>query len=70
MAVPEVNLGFHPSAQPVDADGRIVLKRCAPRAHHLRVVTETEKLREHDLLIEPGLNPEVVVRLPVAVKAR
>jgi hypothetical protein len=64
MAERDVSLGVYPGAQPVDVEGRIVLRRCAPGAHHLRVWRDTEKLHEQELMVTPGLNPEVVVRLP------
>lgn len=64
QAARDVSLGTYPSPMPVDAEGRILLKFCAPGAHKLTVWTETAKLREQPLTILPGLNPEVVVRLP------
>jgi len=60
----DVNLGSNPSGRPVDTEGKVVLKFCAPGAHKLTVWSDTEKLLEQPLTILPGLNPEVVVRLP------
>ncbi len=62
--VRDVNLGFWPTPPQVDADGRAVVKRCAPGPHHVRVFVGDEVLVERELLVTPGLNPEVELRLP------
>lgn len=64
LAIHDAHLGFYPSPMPVDAEGRVLLKSCAPGPHTLTVSSDTEKLLEQRLTIEPGQNPELVVRLP------
>jgi len=59
-----LNLGFLPSAMPSDPEGRIVLKQCAPGAHTLTVWRDRDRLLEQPATILPGLNPEIVLRLP------
>jgi hypothetical protein len=62
LATRDVHLGYRPSPQPVDVEGTVVLARCAPGAHHLRILAG-EKVFEQEVLIAPGINPEIVVRL-------
>ena len=59
-----LNLGFLRSAMPNDPEGRIVLKQCAPGAHMLTVWRDRDRLLEQPATILPGLNPEIVLRLP------
>ncbi|MEO6593394.1 MAG: hypothetical protein ABIP94_01425, partial [Planctomycetota bacterium] len=66
----DVRLGYSNSWMPVDAEGKLVLQRCAPGAHRLRVWRDLTVLSVQQLEIAPGPNPEVVVRLPAGVKAR
>jgi len=49
---------------PVDAEGRAVVKKCVPGAYRLFLTREREQLHTQELTVAPGLNPDVVVRLP------
>jgi RNA polymerase sigma factor (sigma-70 family) len=66
---------FFPPQRP-DSAGRAVVKRCTPGASHLYVAADEEfgarpvALFEQELVVTPGLNPEVVVRLPASSKNR
>jgi hypothetical protein len=59
-----LNMGFLPPASSTDAEGRIVLKQFAPGAHTLTVWNDRGRLLEQPATILPGLNPEIVLRLP------
>lgn len=63
-AVGDEDFGSTTGALAVDAEGRAVLKQCAPGVHKLQVWNESGLLLEQPVTILPGLNPEVVVRLP------
>ncbi|HEX5053177.1 MAG TPA: sigma-70 family RNA polymerase sigma factor [Planctomycetota bacterium] len=66
----DLGLGYSNRAMPVDAEGRVVLLRCAPGAHALRVWRDVTVVCKRELQITSGPNPEVVVRLPALVQHR
>lgn len=47
-----------------DADGRTVAERCASGRHRLTVTRQGGALLAQEVMVSPGSNPEVVVRLP------
>lgn len=53
----------------VDADGWVTLTKCVPGPNRVRLDRQDLPKHELDLVIQPRLNPELVVRLPAAAKA-
>ncbi len=64
IIAPRVVVGFYPSAMPLDSQGTRLQEMVAPGEHDLRVFLGDVKWYEQELHVTPGLNPEVVVRLP------
>jgi len=48
----------------LDAQGKVVMKQCTPGAYRLKVGKGLDQLLEQPVTILPGLNPEIVLRLP------
>ena len=65
----EQGLGGGWAGDEPDADGRFVLRHCAPGKHRLMVRREDGRAAEREVHISPGHNSEVVVMLPAASSA-
>lgn len=63
-ARPSMDVGFSMRAVPVDADGRALLERCVPGTSRLSVWRDSSVVLGQDVIITPGLNHEVTIRLP------
>ncbi len=64
----QVASGPFMASRELDADGKVTLKRCVPGTELLTIYGTSSKLHEQKLSLSPGLNPEVVVRLPASGK--
>lgn len=62
----EPRIDIHDPQGWIDADGGVCLKHCMPGATRLRLLREALPAHELELVVQPGLNPEQVVRLPPA----
>jgi hypothetical protein len=63
-AVCDVNLPLSLAPRVLDAQGKVVMKQCTPGAYRLEVGKGLDQLLEQPATILPGLNPEIVLRLP------
>jgi hypothetical protein len=70
-AVPDVGVALRPHdlatdavGGMTDAAGRVVLERCAPGPSSLRVHQHAQKLYDRDVVLGPGTNGTLLVRLP------
>lgn len=63
-------VGIYRPSMPVDAGGRAMVRRISPGPASVLVHDAKGRLCEQSLLVMPGLNAEVVIRLPMDTRPR